>query len=176
MSTKFQWDDSALIPESVEVNYPVEFKEDGTVKKTEKILHFELARPDLVKFIAEALDKNFIREVEKDFDGEKKTVQERVPFREVEAEQSKLLFEGLAKSTRGKKDAEFFANLNIGARGMDALVEMFFSLNHIQEVTATGGNWLMLPTVREALSEAETAETKTTEDQSSESQTPTLEA
>jgi hypothetical protein len=175
MTNKFQWDDSALVPESVEVNYPAEFKEDGSVKKTDKVLHFELARPDLVAFIADALDKNFIKEVEKEIDGEKKTVTERIPFREVEAEQSRLLFDGLAKSTRGKKDAEFFEKLEIGARGMDALVEMFFALNHIQEVTATGGNWLMLPTVR-AISEAETAETKTTEDPSSESQTPTSEA
>jgi len=155
MTNKFQWDDSALVPDSIEINYPVKFNEDGTVAETETVRHFELARLDLVKFIADALDKKFVREVEVEEDGQKVTKAERVPFLEVEEEQRKLLFDGLAKTTRGKKDAKFFEKLTIGARGMDALVEMFFELNHIEEVTATGGNWLMLPTVREAMSEAE---------------------
>jgi hypothetical protein len=164
--SKFKWNDSALVPEVIEVNYPTKFNEDGTVATTENVVHTELVRKDLVEFIAEALDKNFIREVEVEVDGEKTTKPERIPFKEVEAEQAGLLFKYLAKTTKGKKDAKFFEKLEIGARGMDALVEMFFELNHIQEVTATGGNWLMLPTIRQAMSEVEAQE--------SESQKPTL--
>lgn len=174
MSTaKFQWDDKALIPETVEINYPVEFKDDGSVKKTEKVHHFELARPDLVSFIAGAIDKHFFIETEEEVDGEKQKVTKRRPFTEVADEQAALLFDGLAKTTKGKKDAEFFTGLRLGPNGMNAIVEMFFSLNHIQEVIATGGNWLMLPTVREAISAEETQETK---NPGSESPKPTLEA
>jgi hypothetical protein len=151
---KFKWDDSALIPESVEIHYPVKFAEDGSVLETVTVQHFELARPHLVQFIAEALDKNFVREIETEVDGKKVMESKRVPFKDVEEEQRALLFDGLAKSTRGKKDAKFFEKLSIGARGMDALVEMFFALNHIAEVTATGGNWMLLPTMREAMAEA----------------------
>lgn len=160
---KFVWDESVLIPEQVTIPFPVEIV-DGVVTKKEEVIHYELPRTELVAFIAEGIDQNFIETT--DVDGEK--VEKRKPFGTIEAQQRAVIFKYLAKSTRGVKDAKFYEKLEIGVRGMDALVEMLYSLNHIEEVIGTGGNWLMLPTVREMItSEAKAA---------SESPTQTLQA
>ena len=153
---EFVWDDSALQPATVDIGYPTK---DGT----DKVTHYELSRTDLVEFIAAALDTDFMREVEKDG----QTIQERIPFAEVSKGQLDLFFKYMAKSTRGAKKPEFFEKLEIGARGMEALVTMFMKLNHVAEVISTAGNWFMLPSVREAMNSPE-------EETSSEHQKPTL--
>lgn len=158
---KFKWDDKALIPDSLDITFPAEVTGgDATTVK-----QWELSRPDLVDFVAEAMDRNFIKEIKQE-DGTVKT--ERTPFKTVAGDQETLFFKYLAKSSRGTKDEKFYKNLKLGAGGLIALVEAFLELNHLDEIMASGGNWFMLPTIRQMLSEAEK--------ESSESQKPTTEA
>ena len=162
-SKKFQWDDSVLVPESLEITFPAEVTGSDPVT----VIHYELPRIELVNFVAEGIDKKFVHEVEKEIDGEKQVVLERTPFKDVVAEQEVLLFKYLAKSTRGKQAAKFYTGLQLGAGALIALVDAFLKLNHLEEITASGGNWFLLPTIRAMLSEA---------DANSESQKPTSEA
>lgn len=160
---KFQWDDAALIPDSMEITFPTEVTGGDPVT----VIHYELPRIELVNFVAEGIDKKFLIEVEREVDGVKKMVPERTPFKDVVSAQEALLFKYLAVSTRGKQTDKFYAKLKIGAGGLFALVDAFLKLNHLEEITASGGNWFMLPTIRAMLTEA---------DASSESPKPTLEA
>jgi hypothetical protein len=162
-SKKFQWDDSVLVPESLEITFPAEVTGSDPVT----VIHYELPRVELVNFVTEGIDKKFITEVEKEIDGVKQMVVERTKFKEVVAEQEALLFKYLAKSSRGKQPEKFYAKLQLGAGALIALVDAFLKLNHLEEITASGGNWFMLPTIRAMLSEA---------DANSESQKPTSEA
>ena len=162
-SKKFQWDDSVLVPESLEITFPTEVT--GTEPVT--VIHYELPRVELVNFVTEGIDKKFITEVEKEIDGVKQMVMERSSFKAVVAEQEALLFKYLAKSSRGKQTEKFYAKLQLGAGALICLVDAFLKLNHLEEITASGGNWFMLPTIRAMLSEA---------DANSESQKPTSEA
>jgi hypothetical protein len=160
---KFKWDDKALVPDSINITFP----EEITGKEVETVRQWELARPDLVDFVAEATGKVFTKEIEKEIDGVKQMIPERIPFKTVATDQEALFFKYLAKSSRGVKDEKFYKNLKLGAGGLIALIDMFLQLNHIDEIMASGGNWFMLPTIRVMLSEAENEE--------SESQKPTLE-
>ena len=162
-SKKFVWDDSALVPESLEITFPTEVTGGDPVT----VMHYELPRVELVNFVTEGIDKKFITEVEKEIDGVKQMVVERTKFKEVVAEQEALLFKYLAKSSRGKQPEKFYAKLQLGAGALIALVDAFLKLNHLEEITASGGNWFMLPTIRAMLSEA---------DANLESQKPTSEA
>lgn len=163
-SNTFKWDDKALVPDSVEVNFPL--PSGGK----EKVTFYEFPRMVLVEFIAESMEKKFIETEE---DGQPKKDENgiivRRPFGDVADEQSDLLFKYLAKASRGAKDIDFFKEADIPSKGMYALVDMIMSINHLDEILATGGNWLMLPTVREMLSEVKA-------DEQSESQKPTLQA
>jgi hypothetical protein len=153
---KFKWDDSALVPDFVDVTFPTEV----TGGEPETVRQWELSRPDLVDFVSEAMDRNFVQEVEKEVEGVMQKVTERIPFKKVSADQEALLFKYLAKSSRGAKDEKFYKNLKLGAGGLIALVDMFLQLNHLDEITASGGNWFMLPTIRQMLSEAEKDESE----------------
>ena len=161
-SKKFQWDDSVLVPESLEITFPTEVTGGDPVT----VMHYELPRIELVNFVTEGIDKKFISEVEREVDGVKQMVMERTAFKDVVAEQEAMLFKYLAKSSRGKQTAKFYAGLQLGAGALIALVDAFLKLNHLEEITASGGNWFMLPTIRAMLAEAD----------NSESQKPTLEA
>lgn len=163
MADAFVWNDEVLIPATVTIKYPVKTTDPNATER-EEVVHYELSRTDLVAFIAAGMDTKLIQTVT---DAEGKQTEERIPFAEVSEKQADLFFTYLAKSTKGVKDAKFFKKLDIGARGMDALVSMFFKLNYIQEVISTAGNWLMLPTIREAYATPATP---------SEPQTQTLEA
>ena len=147
---KFKWDDTALVPDSVEITFPAEV----TGKEAEAVTQYELSRPDLVDFVAEAMDKKFIKEVETEVDGVKQLVTERLPFKVVASDQEVLLFKYLAKSSRGTRDDKFYKSLKLGAGGLYALIDMFLQLNHLEEIMASGGNWFMLPTIRKMMSEA----------------------
>jgi hypothetical protein len=146
---KFVWDDSALEPEVITVNFPVGVGKDGG-KQTEEVKFIELPRKVLIEFISEAIDKDLITRT-KGADGEEKI--ERRPLKDVATEQEKILFKYLAKGTwdgsqREVKKPEFFEKLDLSANGMANLIEMFLALNHIEEIAATGGNWFLLPQVR----------------------------
>jgi hypothetical protein len=150
-SKKFQWDDAVLVPESLEITFPAEVTGSDPVT----VIHYELPRVELVNFVSEGIDKKFINEVEKEVDGVKQMVVERTAFKDVVAEQETLLFKYLAKSSRGKQTVKFYAGLQLGAGALIALVDAFLKLNHLEEITASGGNWFLLPTIRAMVLEAD---------------------
>jgi hypothetical protein len=162
MTDRFKWDDKALIPDSVEVTLPAEV----TGSEKVKVKFYELSRPDLVGFVAEAIDKKFVNVNDETGDIS------RTPFKDVEAEQSKLLFKYLAIATKNVHSAEFFENLALTSGGLYALVSMLLTVNHLDEILATGGNWLLLPSVRTMLTE----EAEKTESDESLIHQPTTEA
>ena len=149
---KFEWDNTALIPDSMEVTFPAEV----TGEEAETVKQWELSRPDLISFVAAAMEKKFV-----DDKGE------RLSFETVADSQETLLWEYMAKSSREAKDESWYKSLRLGTGGLIALVEAFLELNHLEEIMASGGNWFMLPTIRQILSEAES--------ESSESPKPTME-
>jgi len=169
-SKKFQWDDKALVPDTWDVTFPTEVTGGDPVQ----VIHYELNRTDLVDFVAEGTDNDFMRPVlgedgkpVLEEDGTPRKV--RAPFKEISNEQAALLWKYMAKSSRGAQTVEFYTGLQLGSNAMLALVDAFMNLNHIDEIMASGGNWFMLPTVRVLLS----AEAKPESDKS-ESPKPTL--
>lgn len=159
---KFQWDADALTPDVVKIDFA---KLTGT-KDAEVITFYEFSRTELTDFVAGSLElKIFETEpdgsVKKDAEG----VDIRKKFSEVADEHSAFIFKALATATRSEKDEKFFADLPITAKGMAALVDMLLKLNHVDEVLATSGNWLMLPTVMEILGQAADAKSNESESQ-----------
>ena len=59
-NSKFQWDDSVLVPESLEITFPTEVTGGEPVT----VMHYELPRIELVNFVTEGIDKKFINEVD----------------------------------------------------------------------------------------------------------------
>jgi hypothetical protein len=137
---KFKWDDKALIPDAMEITFPAEVTGGDAVT----VKQWELGRSELVDFVVEAMDKQFV-------DDEGK----RIPFKDVATDQEGLFWKFMSKSSRGVKDEQFYQNLMLGAGGLIALVDAFLQLNHLDEIMASGGNWFMLPTIRQMLLEAE---------------------
>jgi hypothetical protein len=154
-SKAFEWDDSALIPESVEVTIPLA---EG---KKKKITFYELPRIELVNFIREGVEAKFIKEPETE--DEKPT---SLGFAVIEELQLKLMCKYLSKLCREVETPEFFLGLAWHPKMINAFAHLLVTINRIEEIIATGGNWLMLPTVHEMLSAAP--------EESSESQKPTL--
>ncbi len=138
MAKKFEWDDSALIPDEFTVTF-----HKGTDKE-EKVTFYELPRPDLTEFLAKATERKFVDE-----EGN------RTPVADVMNEQALFLFEYLAKATRGKKDAAWFEAQEIPVKGLAALTDGFLALCHTDDILAVGGNWLTLPMVWNATSDKE---------------------
>lgn len=147
--TQFQWDAEALLPETITVPFKRR-NEEGTII-SEDVTFTEMPRQKLIEFITEAIDHEFLTEVEVEKDGKKTTELKRTPFKEVADRQACLLFKYLAECSG--KSVDYFRKLNITGRGMGMLVELLYKVNHIEEVASTGGNWLLLPQVREVLSE-----------------------
>lgn len=148
---KFQWDDSVLTPDSITVN----FSKLTTKDEDAAVEFYELPRQTLVEFVAESLEKKIYETGEdgkltKDDEGK----EIKRSFKQVELEHSKFLFKYLSKSTRGKRPEKFFESLELTATMLTGLVDMLLKLNHIEEVLATSGNWLMLPMMRDLFAEA----------------------
>lgn len=147
---KFQWDADALVPEVIEIDFaPITGKED-------KVAFHEFPRMILTEFVEESLALKVIKlkedgTPEKDDDGN----EIRKSFGEVEKEHSAFLFKYLAKAAKDKKTAEEFGKMDLTVKAMSGLVDMLLKLNHVDEVLATSGNWLMLPTVMAFLAEAD---------------------
>jgi len=142
---KFKWNPDCLVPDSIEI--PL-----GAADPKGPFTMRELSRTDLLKFVGECIDKKFIKE-----DGE------REPFVKVATEQEEVLNRYFAMSTSygdkdNKRTPEFFAKLDIPTSAYGDLIEAFFDINHLDEILATGGNWLMLPTVREVQKQSEALE------------------
>lgn len=166
MKKNFVWDETVLIPESVTIPFPLLDKTGAPVQddgktKTEDVVFREFTRTDLIAFMKEEKDLQVVRtleEKEKKIDpvtGDEIEVPklERIPFDEVAAQHSDFVFKWLSKMTRGAKPPKFFEDLDIGTRGLGALVKMMSEVNHIEEVLASAGNWLMLPRIQEVLSQ-----------------------
>ena len=142
---KFKWNPECLVPDEIEVDL-------GAADPKSPFTMRELSRTDLLSFVGECIDKKFIKE-----DGE------RAPFIEVAKEQEEVINRYLALSTSygeasNKRKPEFFAKLDIPTSAYGDLIEAFFDINHLDEILATGGNWLMLPTVREVQKRSEASE------------------
>jgi len=144
---KFKWDDKDLIRDFMDITFPAEV----TGGDAETVKQWELCRSDLVDFVAEAMDKKFVQEV---LQPDGTTTTERISFRDVAKDQEGLFWKFLAKSSQDVKDEKFYKNLKLGAGGLIALIDAFLQLNHLDEIMASGGNWFMLPTIREMLLEA----------------------
>lgn len=175
MSTKpeynFVWSDGALIPASLTINFPIFNErgipvEEGDSIKTEAVKFYELPRTDLVQFMEESLQLKVIEtldeteEREDPITGDKVAVPKtrKLPFTQVADEHGDLLFKYLAKMTNGAKDATYFKELPLRADGIAGLVQMFMEVNHVAEILATQGNWLMLPDIQRVLREPESKE------------------
>lgn len=152
--SKFKWDPECLKRDEFEIDLGAA-DPAGT-----PFIIYELARGPLLEFVETCIDKNFLKE-----DGERR------PFAEIEKEQVEVLSKVFSESTKTpsllqagdykhKKDPnyrapEFFAKLDIPARAFGDLIEAFFAVQHLEEILATGGNWLMLPTVRQVQKQTE---------------------
>lgn len=167
---KFVWDSSALTPETADVpGFPVSMRKDGTVE-TEDLQFIEFTRTNLVDYVTEGYDVEMYREVEKellDEDGTLKPtkITERIPIKEIDAKQSAVLFKYLSLaswdgSKRGVKPPKFFENAPLTGGQISALADMLNQINHIDAILGTGGNWLVLPTIRR-LREADESESQT---------------
>lgn len=140
---KFQWDASALIPDTVEIDFS---SLTDNAETPDLVTFTELSRTDLVIFVEESLELNVIKlktdgTPETDEDGK----QVRKKFAEVEKEHAAFLFKWLEKACQSKKKAKDFETMKLTVPAIAALVDMLLKLNHVDEVLATSGNWLMLP-------------------------------
>lgn len=176
MSKDFKWDNSALKPTTIIVDFTELLPQDADKTSTagaDKIEFREFPRTDLVAFIEESLSKKiWIEKVGEDekpiLDAENNPVLERLPFGKVEQDHSAFLFKYLSVGCRGVKSADWFAGLDFTISGLTAIVDMLMTLNHVEEVLSTQGNFMMLPTIRDLF--AATAE------RNSDPQAPTLQA
>lgn len=150
----FTWDESALIPDTLEATLPTGSK-DGEAS-TERVTLRELPRRHLIAFVSEAMDNRFVHDVEREVDGKLVKVTERLPFTEVSDTQSKVICKYLSLATDGAKKPEFFAKVldNLTGKAIGALIDAFIKMNRLEEIAATGGNWLLLPQVRDIMATA----------------------
>lgn len=152
---KFKWDSSCLERDECEIDLRNADPSGRPFK------FYELARTQLLKFVEECIDKDFLNDKG-----------EREEFTKIAGEQAEVLHRYFSESTKtpsllqkGEYDPaadknyrspEFFAGLDIPTRAFGNLVECYFQVQHLEEILATGGNWLMFPTVREIQRRAET--------------------
>lgn len=143
---KFKWNPECLKPSQETIDFGRELDPNGPF-----ILR-ELSRTDLLSFIETSIEKKFLKE-----DGE------REPFMTVVKDQEPMINKYLSLATSygeesNKRSEEFFAKLDIPTHAYGDIIELFFEINHLDEILATGGNWLMLPTVREIQKQTEAIE------------------
>lgn len=153
MADNFKWDDNALIPSKVTIDFSplTDSKDDKAVE------FFEFSRTDLTEFVSESLDLQ-VYETEEDGKTLKLTPETKQPikrpFQEVAKDASASLFKFLALATRSKRKAAFFEGLPLTGTALAGLSEMLTELNHVGEVIAASGNWMVLPTMMEMWAEA----------------------
>jgi hypothetical protein len=145
VAKQFKWNPECLVPSSIDIDF-------GPADPGGPFILRELSRTDLLTFINECIEKKFIKE-----DGE------REAFGVVVKEQEEVINKYFALATsygdeKNKRTPEFFATLEIPTMAYGDLIEAFFNVNHLDEILATGGNWLMLPTVREIQKQTEASE------------------
>ena len=149
MAVKFSWDTSALVREVVTLNI-----------EGDDITFTEFSKSNCDKFLAECVETKVTEEIP-DPDNEGKTLFKRRPVSEVTKQQTTLINKWLAVASG--KDAKFFAKLEdtISSWAYGHLVEMLFSINHVNDILAIGGNYLLLPTALEVARQEGPAEATT---------------
>lgn len=147
--TAFQWDASALLPDYAEV--------PDLYGKNEVLILTEFPRTVLNDFIEECLNKDLSMteeiEVPSEVDGEppvKTAVKKQMPFVEVAKQQAEGIFKYLSLATGNKQDAEYFRAAPMTSNGLGKLVELLYDLNHLDDILAARGNYLLLPSIYQA--------------------------
>ena len=144
---KFKWDSTCLERDECEID----LRNADSNGRPFKFL--ELSRTPLLKFVEECIDREFLNEKG-----------EREEFTKIADSQLDVLCRYFSESTKtpslvvkgdydptmdkNYRSPEFFKELDITARVFGDLIEQFFNVQHLEEILSTGGNWLMIPTVR----------------------------
>lgn len=163
-SIKFNWDASALIRETLEVEFP-----------TGKVVFNELTKARCDAFIADSQASQVFEEVEETYTDEDGTTKSRkgykaLPIDKCAKQQTDLINKWLAETTavfndktktwEPTHDKEFFDDLcanGISQHAYGLLIEaVLFDLQHVTDILAVRGNYLRLPEVLE-LDRAEAA-------------------
>lgn len=151
---KYTWDHTALERDSVEVPFPGEI---------DPVVFYEFNHSTMLDYVKEIYDYNTMEDVEvddPDKPGEKITERRVKSFETVHDEQKALICKYLSRATippvqagnipgqskaKPAKSVQFFENLEITTYGFSKLIEMLASINHVDELVATGGNLASLP-------------------------------
>jgi hypothetical protein len=146
---KFSWDASALVREIVTISI-----------EGEELIFTEFSKSNCDRFLSECVETKVTEEVP-DPDNAGKTLFKRRPVSEVTKQQSALVNKWLAVASG--KDIKFFTRLEetISSWAYGHLVEMLFSINHVNDILAIGGNYLLLPTALEVARQEGLAEATT---------------
>jgi len=158
---EFKWDDSALIPATLTVDFTPLLPEGSS--EPAKVTFHEFSRTELTAFMTDGMLSN-VFEMEEDGITAKRDTQGlpiKRPFEAVEKYNSQILFEHLSVSTGRAKPPEFFAGLRFTASTMAAFLDAWMKMQHIEEVIATSGNWMMLPTITNLFAGANESESVT---------------
>lgn len=167
MAKKFTWDEGVLSPDTVVVPFLRPADEPGGEPIPENVTFYEFSRTDLIEYLESSKKLKIYKELKEteeveDEDNPGKMVErpkrERLSLGKIGEEHAAFMFKWLEKLCRGSHKADWFANLNLTASMLGKLAEMMYNINHIEEVVAASGNWLMLPTVQKMLAEIEEKE------------------
>lgn len=165
--SKFAWDDSALIPTTIDIDFASLLT--GKDAADAKVTFHEFPRSELVAFMEESLEKKiYVPDPTGKLEEDGSVAMIKLPFKDVESDHSAFLFKYLSIGCRGQRKAAWFEKLPLTISGITALVDMLLKLNHIEEVMASQGNFMMLPTLRDLFGAANA--------RNSEAPAPTLEA
>lgn len=146
MAKEFKWDPKALEPNQHTITLG-----------GEEITLYEFPKKEFLQFVADLNETPEFTDVATD-DGVERT---KRPFKEIAADQEKLICKYLSIATRSAKKPKFFEELDLTASAFGVLTELLMDLNSFDEIVATGGNWLLLPLakrVKQAEVEAEANE------------------
>ena len=145
----FEWDASALLPDYAEV--------PDLHGADEIITLSEFSRTTLNEFIEDCLNRDLSVEEEieipSDIEGEEPTrrkIKKSLPFVEVAKQQSEGVFKYLSLATGGKQNEDYFRSAPLTSNGLGKLVELLYDLNHLDDILAARGNYLLLPSIYQA--------------------------
>lgn len=145
----FTFDASDLIPEVHKIE---------NFAGTDKTVTFrEFSKTNLESYITEVQEASYLEKdddgnVIRDEDGNPK----RSPFSEASKKSYDMIMKYLAVAAEEDyADEEFFRSLELSPKAVGRLVELINHLNHIQEILMSGGNYSVLPWVRDAVLESE---------------------
>ena len=135
----YKWNPECLVPETATVDLGKDLDPGGPFEFR------ELPRTDLLSFIDHCVNNKFTNEAG-----------DRLPFLEIYKKQEAMINDYLSRSTGKKGDpnfrpVKFFETLEVPPRVYGDFLELLYQINHLEEILGTGGNLLMLPTLREVM-------------------------